>query len=91
MRKKFGDELEDRYDQTNGAKLFQLQCEINELNQENLDVTGFYTRIRKLWEELSALDTNSRYTCMCTCSMLRFPKHSGINRESSLTCFNQIR
>ncbi|XP_015086965.1 uncharacterized protein LOC107030077 [Solanum pennellii] len=60
------DELEDRYDQTNGAKLYQLQQEINDLSQGNLDITGYYTKIRKLWEELNNLDTNSQCTCLCT-------------------------
>ncbi|XP_069152047.1 uncharacterized protein [Solanum lycopersicum] len=32
-------ELEDRYDQTNYAKLYQVQREINELSQGTLDIT----------------------------------------------------
>ncbi|KAH0712340.1 hypothetical protein KY289_008299 [Solanum tuberosum] len=43
-------ELEDRYDQTNGAKLFQIQKEINDLSQGVLDVIVYYTRMKKLWE-----------------------------------------
>ncbi|TMW84848.1 hypothetical protein EJD97_024249, partial [Solanum chilense] len=65
--KELWDELADRYDQANGAKLYQLQREINELTQDNLDVTGYYTKMRKLWEEFSTLDTNSQCTCLCTC------------------------
>ena len=42
------DELADRYDQDNGAILHLLHCEINELTQDNLDVTGYYTKMRKL-------------------------------------------
>ena len=38
-------ELEDRYDQTNGAKLYQIQKEINDLTQGNLDITVYYTRM----------------------------------------------
>ncbi|XP_070005316.1 uncharacterized protein [Nicotiana sylvestris] len=33
-------ELEDRYDQTNGAKLYQIQKEINDLTQGSLDITA---------------------------------------------------
>ena len=47
--------MEDRYDQTNGAKLYQIQREINELSQGTLDVTAYYTKMKKLWEELSTL------------------------------------
>nr|XP_009770459.1 PREDICTED: uncharacterized protein LOC104221161 [Nicotiana sylvestris] len=34
-------ELEDRYDQTNGTKLYQIQKEINNLSQGALDITGY--------------------------------------------------
>jgi len=60
-------ELEDRYDQPNGAKLYQLQREINDLSQGNLDVTGYYTQLKRLWEELSTLDTSCQCTCLCIC------------------------
>ncbi|XP_075086523.1 uncharacterized protein LOC142169187 [Nicotiana tabacum] len=43
-------ELEDRYDQTNGAKLYQIQKEINNLVQGSLDITAYYTRMKRLWE-----------------------------------------
>ncbi|XP_016475948.1 uncharacterized protein LOC107797562 [Nicotiana tabacum] len=39
-------ELEDRYDQTNGTKLNQIQKEINDLSQGILDVTGYYTKMK---------------------------------------------
>lgn len=39
-------ELEDRYDQTNGAKLYKIQKEINDLTQGNLDITAYYTKMK---------------------------------------------
>ncbi|XP_075099472.1 uncharacterized protein LOC142176245 [Nicotiana tabacum] len=59
-------ELEDRYDQTNGAKLYQIQKEINDLSQGNMDITAYYTKIKKLWEELSTLSVKSQCSCHCT-------------------------
>ncbi|XP_033513294.1 uncharacterized protein [Nicotiana tomentosiformis] len=53
-------ELEDRYDQTNGAKLYQLEREINDLSQGTLDITGYYTKMKKLWEELNTLNEFSQ-------------------------------
>lgn len=47
--------------------MYQLQREINELSQESLDITGYYTKMKKLWEELSTLDTNSQCSCLCIC------------------------
>ncbi|KAH0683296.1 hypothetical protein KY290_021892 [Solanum tuberosum] len=65
--KELWEELEDKYDQTNGCKLYQLQKEINDLVQGNLDVTGYYTKMKKLWEEMNTLDVNSQCTCVCIC------------------------
>ena len=65
--KELWEELEDRYDQTNGCKLYQLQKELNDLVQGTLDVTGYYTKMKKLWEEMSTIDVNSQCSCVCTC------------------------
>lgn len=60
-------ELEDRYDQTNGAKLYQIQKEISDLTQGVSDITVYYTRMKKLWEELSTLSLKNQCTCACVC------------------------
>ena len=60
-------ELEDRYDQTNGAKLYQVQREINELSQGTLDITTYYTKMKRLWEELNTLHAKTQCNCNCTC------------------------
>ncbi|XP_009764117.1 uncharacterized protein [Nicotiana sylvestris] len=60
-------ELEDRYDQTNGTKLYQIQKEINDLYQGVLDVTRYYTKIKRLWEELNNLSAKSQCSFQCTC------------------------
>lgn len=39
-------ELEDRFGQCNGAKLFQLQKELSDLVQGNSDVAGYYTKVK---------------------------------------------
>ncbi|XP_075077335.1 uncharacterized protein LOC107827678 [Nicotiana tabacum] len=65
--KELWQELEDRYDQTNGAKLYQLQKEINDLSQGTLDITGYYTKMKKLWEELNTLNAHAQCSCQCTC------------------------
>ncbi|XP_069149155.1 uncharacterized protein [Solanum lycopersicum] len=60
-------ELEDRYDQTNGAKLYQIQKEINDLAQGVLDIIVYYTRMKKLWEELNTLNVKNHCSCVCVC------------------------
>lgn len=39
---------------------------MNVLIQGNLDIISYYTKIRKLKEELSTLDANYQCTCLCT-------------------------
>ncbi|KAH0701172.1 hypothetical protein KY290_014790 [Solanum tuberosum] len=61
------DEPEDKHDQANDAKLYQIQQEISNLTQGNLDVTGYYTHIKRLWEELNTLDVTTQCTYLCIC------------------------
>ncbi|XP_009593383.2 uncharacterized protein [Nicotiana tomentosiformis] len=60
-------ELEDRYKQTNGAILYQIQKEINDLTQRDLDITNYYTKMKKLWKELSNLSMKVQCNCQCNC------------------------
>lgn len=65
--KELWEELEDCYDQTNGCKLYQIQKEINDLVQGNLDIIGYYTKMKKLWEEMNTIDVASQCSWVCTC------------------------
>lgn len=56
-------ELDDRYNITNGAKLYHLQKEINYLSQGALDITRYYTKMKILWEELNTLNAHAQ--CFC--------------------------
>ncbi|VFQ68470.1 unnamed protein product [Cuscuta campestris] len=56
-------ELDERYGQSNGAMLYKLQKEISSTSQGNLDIAGYYTKLKKSWDELNAI------LCLpdCTC------------------------
>ncbi|XP_009771819.1 uncharacterized protein LOC107779476 [Nicotiana tabacum] len=58
-------DLKDRFGQTNGAKLFQLQKELSAIIQGNSSVSRYFTKIKNLWDELDALNTFS--ACVCEC------------------------
>lgn len=60
-------ELEERFGQTNGPQLYQLQKQITELTQGNLDIAAYYTRLKRLWDELDSLYTCFLCTCDCSC------------------------
>ncbi|XP_019239083.1 PREDICTED: uncharacterized protein LOC109219120 [Nicotiana attenuata] len=58
-------DLEDRFGQTNGAKLFQLQKELSVVVQGSSIWSTYFTKKKSLWDELDALNTFS--ACVCEC------------------------
>ncbi|XP_019224022.1 PREDICTED: uncharacterized protein LOC109205734 [Nicotiana attenuata] len=60
-------ELEDRFGQSNGALLYQLQKELSDLVQGNSDVVGYYTKFKRIWDELDSFDTCVYCSCECSC------------------------
>ncbi|XP_075083572.1 uncharacterized protein LOC142167307 [Nicotiana tabacum] len=58
---------EDRFGQTNGAKLFQLQKKLSSVVQGNSSVSTYFTKMKSLWDELDALNTFSACVCECEC------------------------
>jgi len=59
-------ELEQRYRQTDGAKMFQLQRELNNISQGTNDVAGYFNRLKKIWDQTKV--TNTFMICSCDCS-----------------------
>uniref|UniRef100_A0A0V0HSJ1 Putative ovule protein n=1 Tax=Solanum chacoense TaxID=4108 RepID=A0A0V0HSJ1_SOLCH len=64
-------DLEARFGQSSGAKLFQLQKELNDLVQGSSDIATYYTKIKRLWDELDSLDAFVLCLCNCTCEAKR--------------------
>ncbi|XP_070047874.1 uncharacterized protein [Nicotiana tomentosiformis] len=60
-------ELEDRFGQSNGALLYQLQKELSDLVQGSSDIAGYYTKFKKIWDDLDSFDacTHCSYECSC--------------------------
>ncbi|KAK9079847.1 hypothetical protein SSX86_001520 [Deinandra increscens subsp. villosa] len=56
-------ELTERYEQSNGAKLYQLQKSLAAISQGNMDIATYYTKIKALWDELSVVDLPLACTC----------------------------
>ncbi|XP_023730366.1 uncharacterized protein LOC111878081 [Lactuca sativa] len=56
-------DLDDRFAQSNGAKLYHFQKSISELSQGSDDLATYFTTLKKLWDELNSL--SSIPTCTC--------------------------
>ncbi|KAM0048148.1 putative RNA-directed DNA polymerase [Helianthus debilis subsp. tardiflorus] len=59
-------ELNVRYGQANGAKLYQLQKNLCEITQGNNDIATYFTKIKSIWDELNALNQMPSCTCGVT-------------------------
>jgi len=57
------EELTERFGQSNGPLLYQLEKELSELYQENDYVAVYYTKMKKLWDELE--DLSGVPVCVC--------------------------
>ncbi|KAB1215377.1 hypothetical protein CJ030_MR4G025289 [Morella rubra] len=49
-------ELQDRYTQPNGPRIFQLKKEVAGLMQENDSISVYYGKLKVLWDELAIYD-----------------------------------
>nr|XP_009780502.1 PREDICTED: uncharacterized protein LOC104229549 [Nicotiana sylvestris] len=65
--KELWDSLEQRFEKSNGAKLYHLQKEISGSVQGNSDIAGYFTKLKRLWDELDALNVVICCSCVCTC------------------------
>ena len=60
-------DLKERFSQSNGPRVYQLQKAIASLNQEQSSVSAFYTKLKGLWDELM----NFRPIAACNCGALK--------------------
>lgn len=57
------DELQKCFGQTNGPLIFQLKREISSFIQGNRFVMVYFTKLKKIWDELSCLRPFSACDC----------------------------
>jgi len=64
-------ELTERFGDSNGPLLYQLEKEISELCQGNDSVVVYYTKLKKLWEELSDFSEIPECKCAEICNAVK--------------------
>ncbi|KAK4394253.1 Retrovirus-related Pol polyprotein from transposon RE2 [Sesamum angolense] len=61
-------DLEERYGESNGPLVYQLQREITSISQGSLSVVEYFTKLKILWDELACLIPTQGCTCgFCIC------------------------
>jgi len=56
-------ELEERFGQVNGAKLYHAKKELCTVSQGTDDIASYFTKVKSLWDELDDLDEIPSCTC----------------------------
>ncbi|KAL2251770.1 UNVERIFIED_CONTAM: hypothetical protein Sindi_2299300 [Sesamum indicum] len=76
-------ELEARFGESNSPMVYQLQREIGQVMQGNMSITEYYTKLKRLWDELTCLAPTPKCICArCTC---------GVNKAMmEMTASNQL-
>lgn len=60
--------LEERYGQSSGTLLFSLQQTLFEIKQGQDSISGYYTKMKMVWDQLDAIDpipVCASVTCNC--------------------------
>jgi hypothetical protein len=61
-------ELQEKFSQSNGPQIFQLEKDIGSLTQNQNPVSEYYTLLQGLWEELLNYSPNPICNCSPSCS-----------------------
>ena len=59
-------ELEERYGQSNKARLFQAQKDVCCISQGDMDIASYFNKAKRLWDEFTAASASPQCTC-CKC------------------------
>jgi len=65
------DELTEKFGESNGPLLFHLEKEISELYQGGDPVAVYYTKLKRLWDEISDMLDIPICTCPETCPSVK--------------------
>lgn len=67
--KLWGD-ITERYGQNNGPLVYQLEQEVNQISQGSLSIAEYFSKLKKVWEELDSINPPPIRQCTgCTCGL----------------------
>ncbi|XP_056688606.1 uncharacterized protein [Spinacia oleracea] len=68
-------ELTERFGQSNGPLIYQLEKEIENLTQQNMTIVTCYGKLKKLWDEMQNLRAFPTCSCgamlQCSCNFMK--------------------
>lgn len=73
-------DIEKRYGQANGTKVFQIRKEISSISQGSSSIVSYFARIKKLWDELGYATTYPPYVCGCKEAFLKLEEEQRVHQ-----------
>ena len=70
LQKKSG--IFQRYEQSNGALIFQIQKQLFSLTQGSDDFSTYFTKIKRIWDELKTIHEIPNCSCGSTAAINKF-------------------
>ena len=61
--KEIWSEINQRYDQANGSMIYQIQKQLFSLSQGSDDFSSYFTKMKKVWDELNMIQEVPSCTC----------------------------
>jgi len=72
--KQLWDELNERCGQVSGPVIFQLQRELNNIAQDNTDVSVYFSKLKWIWDEFHSVQGTPTCNCdavkACKCDLV---------------------
>ncbi|XP_016512711.1 uncharacterized protein LOC107829757 [Nicotiana tabacum] len=56
-----------RYGQSNGARIYEVQKDLVSVSHGSSDVSGYFKKVKRFWDEMESLDAESYCICDCNC------------------------
>jgi len=72
-------ELNERFGQSNGTSLFQVQKEFWSLAQGSTNITCYYAKAKRLWDELGSLLVLPACSCNVVDTIIKFQHDQKLN------------
>lgn len=64
--------LEERFGQSSGTLLFEIQQSLSDIKQGSDSVSTYYTKIKMIWDQLNSVDPIQSCSCTnCTVTLLK--------------------
>jgi len=61
-------DLKQHFDQSDGAKFFQVRADLYSISLGNQDIAAYFNESKKLWDEHDSMLLVPTYSCGVNCS-----------------------